>query len=97
MRRTYYIAFLILVILIIELIDTKLFCKNLLDLYSDPVYSEEGLQNAINYNPDSDSIFLPKLEGKDLFTAINDLSICRIPDVRKFLYVYLTKGREYTI
>ncbi|MCX8122819.1 MAG: transglycosylase SLT domain-containing protein [Spirochaetes bacterium] len=97
MKKLHYISYLLLFIIVIGLVDTKLFCKNLLELYSDPSYSEEGLLNAINYNPDNDSIFLPKLEGKDLFAAISDLSICRIPDVRKFLYIYLTKGREYTI
>jgi len=97
MKKIHHISYLLIFIILIEFVDTKLFCKNLLELYSDPVYSEVGLQNVINYNPDNDSIFLPKLEGKDLFTAINDLSICRIPDVRKFIYIYLTKGREYTI
>ena len=97
MKKLYGALPIIVILLPLSFVDTKLFCKNLLELYSDPVYSEEGLQNAINFNPDSDSIFLPKINNKDLFTAIDDLSICRIPDVRRFLYIYLTKGREYTI
>lgn len=97
MKTLYVIAPIIAVIFFVGLTNTTLFCKNLLELYSDPTFTEEGLQNAINYVPDNDSIFLPSLEGKDLFAAIDDLSICRIPEVRRFLYIYLTRGREYTI
>lgn len=35
--------------------------------------------------------------GKCLFDAVNDLSICDDPEVRKFIHVYLTGGRPYTI
>lgn len=77
--------------------DKKSFSWSLFNLYSDAEYSEEQLEKVLNFNPDEDVLFLPKLEGKDFFTACDDLSICREPEVRKYLYVYLTKGRPYVI
>jgi len=40
--------------------------------------------------------FLPQLKGKPFFDAVNDMSICRDPEVQKFLYAYLSYGRRYT-
>ncbi len=48
-----------------------------------------------NNTPDYDFFFLPPLENKDFFESIDDLSICRNKYVRKYIYMYLTEGREY--
>jgi membrane-bound lytic murein transglycosylase D len=50
-----------------------------------------------SFDPERDILYLPERGDKDLFSSINDLSICRDRDVRKFLYIYLTSGRAYTI
>lgn len=39
----------------------------------------------------------PAGEGKCLFDAVNDLSICDDPEVRGFIHVYLTRGRPYVV
>jgi membrane-bound lytic murein transglycosylase D len=44
-----------------------------------------------------DFYFLPPAEGKNFFESIDDLSICRNKQVRKFINLYLTDGREYLI
>ena len=96
MRKATYIAlFVLLLSLTLVSMDTRSFCWNLLDLFNDTVYSEEGLQKAIEYEPYMDHFFLPSIEGKDLFASIDDLSICRREEVRRYLYMYLTVGREY--
>ncbi|HMB21110.1 MAG TPA: lytic transglycosylase domain-containing protein, partial [Spirochaetota bacterium] len=96
MRKATYIAlFVLLLSLTLVSMDTRSFCWNLLDLFNDTVYSEEGLQKAIEYEPNMDHFFLPSIEGKDLFASIDDLSICRREEVRRYLYMYLTVGREY--
>lgn len=94
-KATYIVIFVLLLSLTLVALDTKSFCWNLLDLFTDTEFSEEGLQKAIEYEPNMDHFFLPTLEGKELFASIDDLSICRREEVRKFLYMYLTVGREY--
>ena len=49
------------------------------------------------FNPEEDILFLPELKQKDLFVSIDDLSITRKKEVRKFLNLYLSRGRNYTV
>ncbi|MCU0844444.1 MAG: transglycosylase SLT domain-containing protein [Spirochaetes bacterium] len=39
----------------------------------------------------------PPSDEKCLFDAVNDLSICDDPEVRRFIHVYLTRGRPYVV
>ncbi len=75
--------------------NKKSFSWELLELYENTTYSMAGLKQVEEYNPDNDIISLPSLNDKDLFECINDLSICRREEVRKQLYIYLTRGRNY--
>jgi membrane-bound lytic murein transglycosylase D len=64
-------------------------------LYQSPRFTPEGIESVRKFDPDKDAIFLPSFEGKDFFCAVDDLSIVRRPDVRLYLYQYLTNGRVY--
>ncbi len=48
-----------------------------------------------DFDPEKDIAFLPPLKDKSLFESIEDLSICRRKDVRKYIFLYLTQGRKY--
>lgn len=39
--------------------------------------------------------FLPPVENGDFFESINDLSICKNKQVRKYIFLYLTDGRDF--
>ena len=96
MRLTKYLIVLIAVAIIATVIfDKNLFSRSLFNLFMDKVYTEEGLERVVNFDPDNDILFLPELENKDFFQSVNDLSICRRREVRKFVYIYLTTGRNY--
>ncbi len=96
MRLTKYLIILIAVAISATLIfDKNLFSRSLFNLFIDKVYTEEGLERVVNFDPDNDILFLPDLENKDFFQSVNDLSICRRREVRKFVYIYLTTGRKY--
>jgi membrane-bound lytic murein transglycosylase D len=72
-----------------------LFSWGLFDLFSDKAFTEEGLEKVTEFNPETDILYLPGLEGKDIFQASKDLSITRKKEIRKFIYLYLTTGRDY--
>ncbi len=75
--------------------NKNLFSWGLFTLFTDTDYSSESVKKIEEFNPDEDILYLPGLEGKELFAAVNDLSITRKTEVRKFIYIYLTRGREY--
>lgn len=66
-------------------------------LFSETEFSGNGLKKVQEFNPEKDTLYLPGLENKELFESIEDLSLCRNDDVRKYIYLYLTSGREYLI
>jgi len=78
-------------------INTRLFSWGLFNLFSDHDYRAEGQKRAEEFDPDRDILYLPSMQGKNLFQSVNDLSVCRNRHVRKFLYIYLTSGRDYVI
>jgi membrane-bound lytic murein transglycosylase D len=77
--------------------NKKVFSWGLFRLFTDKGYKSENLDRIMDFNPDRDILYLPKLEGKGLFQSIDDLSICRKAQVRKYIYIYLTRGRRYLI
>lgn len=96
MRHVKYIVFsLVLATLFIFLFDRKSSGWSLFNLFDGNKYTIDGLNKAIKFDPDKDIFHLPKLENKNIFEATDDLSICRRPEVRKYLYLYLTVGRPY--
>jgi membrane-bound lytic murein transglycosylase D len=62
--------------------------------------SDGGTQtgrNAFEFDPDRHIMSLPQSKGRAFFDTIGDLSICRNPEVRRFMYLYLTTGRDYLL
>ncbi len=86
-----------LIVLIFFGYNKWLFSWGLFDLFKDNQYSTEGMLRVDKFNPNRDILYLPKLKDKKLFQAVNDLSICRKREVRKYIYLYLTAWRPYTV
>jgi membrane-bound lytic murein transglycosylase D len=85
------------ILLALVCVNTRLFSWGLFNIFTDTQFSNEGLKKVENFNPDEDILYLPPLKDKDIFQAAGDLSICRKKSVRKYIYQYLTFGREYLI
>ncbi|HSV95647.1 MAG TPA: transglycosylase SLT domain-containing protein [Spirochaetota bacterium] len=47
--------------------------------------------------PEKTAVETPTREEICLFDEVNDLSICDDPEVRRFIHVYLTRGRPYVV
>jgi len=77
--------------------NKQVFSWGLFEIFKDQSFSSESLKKVENFNPDKDILYLPKISDKNIFDSVNDLSISRIKDVRKYIYIYLTSGRKYTI
>lgn len=93
-----YIKIIIPVVIAVVLLtfDATLFSRGIFSAFTETVYSEEGLKKAVDMNPESEILYLPAYDyDKNLFAAINDLSVFREESVRRHLYLYLTSGREY--
>ncbi len=96
MRLTKYLILFIIPLIIATIAFAKnLFTRSLFNLFIDKAYTVEGLERVENFDPEKDILFLPDLENKDFFQSVGDLSICRRRVVRKFVYIYLTTGRDY--
>ncbi|MDR3237238.1 MAG: transglycosylase SLT domain-containing protein [Spirochaetia bacterium] len=72
-------------------LDSRLYAWTLVDVITGREAAEDS------FDPENDILFLPQLGKKDFFESIDDLSIARKKDVRKFINLYLSKGRNYTI
>jgi membrane-bound lytic murein transglycosylase D len=68
---------------------------DLTDLIFNEKITKEIIYNNKTNNLKPDFYFLSPADNKDFFESINDLSICRNKNVRKFINLYLTDGREY--
>jgi membrane-bound lytic murein transglycosylase D len=77
--------------------ETSLFAWGLFNLFSDSSLNSENEQTAVPFNPDRDILYLPAGTDKDIFESSRDMSICRKEPVRKHVYLYLTRKREYLI
>ena len=81
----------LLTISVLAFINSNLYAWTLVDLITGEGVADSG------FNPEKDILFLPELGQKSLFESIDDLSIMRKKDVRKYLNLYLSKGRNYTV
>jgi len=93
--RTAFILFFILILFFSS--NQWVFSLGFFQLFSETKYSGNGLKKVQEFNPEKDTLYLPGLENKELFESIEDLSMCRNEDVRKYIYLYLTSGREYLV
>ena len=75
--------------------NSKLYAWTLFDIMTDQEQDES--ETLDRFDPEKDIMFLPKLGNKDLFAAIDDMSISRKKEVRKYLNLYLSRGRNFTI
>jgi membrane-bound lytic murein transglycosylase D len=73
----------------------NLFSWELSNIFIELKLTEDEFKRTMGFNLDEDFIHLPAIGDKNIFKAAHDLSICRNEDVRKFIYVYLNKGRPY--
>ena len=98
-NRTIFRITIIIAILTIDLLllERQVLSWGLFNLFKDDTFSRDSLDRIEAFDPDRDILFLPRLEGKDLFASISDLSICRRPEVRKHIYLYLTAKRGYLL
>ena len=96
-KKIIFVLVALLVPTIIFAIINNLSKWHLSDLYCDVEFSKEGLNRVLSYNPEKEFSLFPRLNEKDFFKSINNLSICRRKEVRFFLYRYLTNDREYSI
>ena len=79
--QTAFFLFLVLTL------PVRLFAWDLLNVItgtSDYTISEDDIK------------IVPLINAKNIFEAINDLSICRKKEVRRFIHIYLTQGRKFT-
>ncbi|HPJ38706.1 MAG TPA: lytic transglycosylase domain-containing protein [Spirochaetota bacterium] len=75
--------------------DSTIFSRELFSIFQDRVYTDRGIETVENFDPDGNILFLPSLKNKKFFASIEDLSVCRRKEVRKYIYIYLTRGRDY--
>ena len=97
MKYTKFIIITALAFVLFFGYNRWVFSWGLFQLFDEQQYSVEGHEKVRNFNPDIETFYLPGIEGKDFFNTVKDFSICRRKQVREFLYIYLTIGREYTI
>ncbi len=83
------------IITLIFLFSDVSFSWRLFDILTSSGTTAETAKWISEFNPESDLLFLPPLGNKPFFDAVDDLSICRNGEVRKFIYLYLTAGRPY--
>ena len=95
MKFAKYTVTSLLILIIFFGYNKWVFSWGLFDLFSENTYTEEGLQKVHDFDPEEDILYLPKLSDKEIFESARDLSICRKKEVRKYIYIYLTTGREY--
>ena len=93
--RSAFVLFFIVILFFSH--NQWVFSLGFFKLFSETEYSGNGLKKVQEFNPEKDTLYLPGLENKELFESIEDLSMCRNEDVRKYIYLYLTSGREYLI
>lgn len=97
MKHTKLIIIPILFLALFLGYNKWVFSLGMFQLFGEAQYSKDRHDMAKNLNPDEDILYLPGMEEKEFFESVNDFSIMRKKGVRDFLYLYLTRGREYTI
>lgn len=71
--------------------------KGIFTFFEKAVQDRKGIELVEKFNPEKNMMYFPSFENKKLFESVEDLSICNIKDVRKYIYAYLTGSRAYTI
>ena len=97
MKRLKYYIITVVLIAAMPAFQKASLSWSLMNLFVSNTYNEQELKYIVELDPDKDLYFLPSLKNKAFFDAVEDLSICRNAEVRKYLYIYLTTGRQYVV
>jgi membrane-bound lytic murein transglycosylase D len=89
------LAFLILAFAAGLLFDGMIYSGTLFAVFQDRTYSDEGLKRAEEFEPESSFTLLVRTGNRSFFQSVGDLSICGRREVRRHIYLYLTRDREY--
>ncbi len=92
---TIFILFITAMLSALALFESATYSGSVLGFFHGREYSEEGLAGAENYIPPRPITRIPGNAPRDFFESVEDLSICQHRDVRRFMYLYLTRDREY--
>jgi len=76
-------------------INENLFSWGIFDFSTGVEHGPGGIDPVKDTHHNGDIPYPSGLDTKDLFESMKDLSICRRDDVRKYVHIYLTSGRDY--
>ena len=96
MKSSFSIIYPAIILISLLGFNDNSFSWSLIDIFDNRSVSDVRIEKDSETSTRTDyTFFIPPLRDKPLFEAINDLSICRRDDVRKFVYQYMTKGRRF--
>ncbi|PKL35450.1 MAG: hypothetical protein CVV44_21835 [Spirochaetae bacterium HGW-Spirochaetae-1] len=76
-------------------INENLFSWGIFDFSTGAQYGRGEIDSIPDAHRNRDIQCPSGLDNKDLFESMKDLSICQRDDVRKYVLIYLTSGRDY--
>ncbi|MDY6967101.1 MAG: transglycosylase SLT domain-containing protein [Spirochaetota bacterium] len=98
MKSSFSIIYPAIILISLLGFNDNSFSWSLIDIFDNRSVRDNKIEKNSETSTRTDyTFFIPPLSNKTLFEAINDLSICRRDDVRKFIYQYMTKGRRFLI
>jgi membrane-bound lytic murein transglycosylase D len=92
-NKNYFLLNTLFILILIFSFDQNIFGWDIINIFINNSTEQIFINKTGKIKPDF--YYLPSREGKNFFESINDLSICGNSQVRKFINLYLTDGREY--
>jgi len=92
--KVFYVYFAMM-LMILFLLEGNAFPWSLYAILTGNLNNKPESRATDSFNPDKDLLYLPPYEKNEFIQSIDDLSICRKKEVRKFIHLYLTSGREF--
>ncbi len=97
MKYIKYALSILLILILLYSYRQLVFPPEFLNLVSGAAFSEKCFNKIHEFTQEENVFYIPDIENKEFFESVEDLSICRNNAVRKYIYVYLTSGREYLV
>ncbi len=94
-KNYLYLLLLIAVIFAVAAFARRSISANVFTVINDSLHKKNGLAHLMNISLDDHVTFLPSIENKTVFDAVDDFSIFRRKDVRKYVYLYLKHHRLF--
>lgn len=94
LKYTKFISAFFLILILFFSYNQLIFSFDFPDLFSETEFSENGFRKATEFQTENKYLYIPGFENKEFFESIEDMSICRNEDVRKYIYFYLTSDRD---